>query len=92
MGFAIWLKDVYNWHVTTGIQENARTTMILFFCLSTGYQHTEAVGSLQDWDLPLHPDCQHKIQYHCFISSHFNVYATEAKTLWCILIKISFGW
>ena len=56
------------------------------FCLSIGYQHTEAVGSLQDWDLTLHPDCQRKIEYHCFISSHFNVCA-EAKPCGAFLSK-----
>lgn len=78
MGFAIWLKDViimcYNWHSRKCYNYNDS-----FLCLSIGYQHTEAVGSLQDWDLTLHPDCQHKIEYHCFY--HFNVYATGSQTL-----------
>lgn len=51
--------------VTTGIQGNAILVLTLVL-LKCRYQHTKAVGSLENWDLTLLTDCRHKIEYRCF--------------------------
>lgn len=53
--------------------------LCLHWCFNTGDQHTEASGSLEDWDPMLHTDCRHKIEHRCFISCHLNVYTLQAK-------------
>lgn len=80
MGSAIWLKDVY-----IGLSQLTFKKMLYLhetcFAQVSGYQHTEAVGSLENWDLILPTDCQHKIRVSLLYQLSFYCGAVLAKSL-----------